>query len=238
MNSHEDLIRRHWEERARQFGGRPEATLGEIPLRRLEIRTMGRLLRRYKPRRVLDVGCGNGYSTKIYAHRFPMVAFTGLDFSEEMIANAIMNTPSNCTFVVGDVLNVTSYPEGLFDLILTQRCLQNLPDYPTQRTAIENLLLKKSQDGRLLLMECSRDGVEKLNRLRQKLGRKPIEDIEPWHNHFMIDNDLISGFKAEVVHFSSTYMLLSKVIHPRLSLFACLLPAIGTFGYDKLYIIQ
>ena len=167
-----------------------------------------------------------------------MLTFFGLDFSEEMIANALINTPSNCTFVVGDVLNLTTYPEGLFDLILTQRCLQNLPDYPTQYIAIGNLLSKKSHDGRLLLMECSKDGVEKLNRLRQKLGRRPIEDIEAWHNHFMTDNDLINDFRAEIVHFSSTYMFLSKVIHPRLSSFAWLLPAIGTFGYDKLYIIQ
>ena len=141
-------------------------------------------------------------------------------------------------FLVGDVLQIETLPEDKFDLILTQRCLQNLPDYESQYEAINNLLERKSGQGMLCLMECSKDGVEQLNTLRSRLGMSPIEGIEPWHNNFFHDHQLIDDFNARIVHFSSTYMFLSKVVSPVFSRMGYLLPSLGKFGYDKIYLIQ
>jgi ubiquinone/menaquinone biosynthesis C-methylase UbiE len=230
-------IKKFWDDKALQLGDSPRATLGEMPLRRLEIRTMNSCLRRYAPASVLDVGCGNGYSTLQYAQRFPRIRFAGMDYSEPMIDAARKNCPSNCRFFVGDILRPDSYPEGSFDCILTQRCIQNLPDYAQQRQAIENLRAIKSPRGVILLMECSKDGVQQLNSTRKIFGRKPLEGIEPWHNQFLIDQNIVRDFDATIVYFSSTYMFLTKVIHPLFQHIATLIPAIGTFGYDRLYII-
>ena len=98
-------IKAFWEDRARQFGARPRATLNEAPLRELEIDAMSRRLSRLKPRRVLDVGCGNGYSTRSFATRFPDTQFVGVDYSPEMIRQASLDVPANCTFAAGDVLD-------------------------------------------------------------------------------------------------------------------------------------
>lgn len=250
-NEQLEKIKRFWDTRAEEYGAGWQATLGEKYLRLLEIRTMRNLIKTYNPRNVLDIGCGNGYSTKIFAAAFPSVDFVGLDYSEMMIQEANKSPVKNCKFLLGDVLDISSFPSGSFDLVITQRCLQNLPNYELQRDAIKNLLTRKSPHGTLLLMECSKDGVNQLNRVRQKFGMGPVEGVEPWHNNFFFDNDLIKDFNARVVFFTSTYMFFAKVLSPKLStMFAVialnldlsslgyLLPSLGKFGYDRLYVIK
>ncbi|MDY6838796.1 MAG: class I SAM-dependent methyltransferase [Thermodesulfobacteriota bacterium] len=230
-------IRQFWDDRAKQYGDGCRATLGEVRLRKLEIRTMIKYIRKFAPSLVLDVGCGNGYSTKMYAQNFPTIDFLGVDYSPEMIKHARKNVTRNCSFDTADVLDIGSMPRGRFDLIITQRCLQNLPDYARQRDAIYNLISLKAPDGRLLLMECSKTGVAQLNRVRKQFCRSPLNNIEPWHNCFFVDETIKEDFKADIVYFSSTYMFISKVIHRRLSLVGYWLPPIGKFGYDRLYIL-
>lgn len=238
MNERIKDIKQFWDTRAKEYRNSWQATLGEQYLRLLEINTMKRFIRCYTPKRVLDVGCGNGYSTKLYALEFPSIRFFGMDYSEEMVRCAKRSSASNCIFFVGDVTDVETFEEGCYDLIITQRCLQNLPDYESQRSAINNLLMRKNSNGHLLLMECSKDGVAQLNEMRAILGKKPIDNIEPWHNNFFVDRLLCDDFGAKIVYFSSTYMFLAKVIHSRFSYIGHILPSIGKFGYNRLYIIK
>src|SRR5437016_8478865 len=151
-------IRSFWDDRARQFGADGRATLRETHLRDLEIKTMRAKIARLRPRNVLDVGCGNGFSTRHYAAAFPEIQFIGIDFSPEMIRHARSNVPLNCAFQIANVLEPTSLPQGPFDLIITQRCLQTLPDWSTQNPAIANLNALRARSSSLLLMECSKDG--------------------------------------------------------------------------------
>ena len=232
------IIKDFWNQRAETHGDECNATLGEKYLRFLEIKTMIKLIKTYKPQNVLDVGCGNGYSTIKYAKTFPDISFIGIDYSEKMIRYAKKISLPNSSFFVADVMEPKSFPNADFDLILTQRCIQNLGRYENQYAAISNLIKKKKPNGLILLMECSKDGVEQLNRIRRKLRKKPKEGIEPWHNNFIRDNKLSKDFGAEIVYFSSTYMFLTKVLHHRLSKLGYLLPNMGNFGYDRLYIIK
>jgi len=238
MSSATGDIRHFWDERARAFGGDAQATLGDTGLRRLEIRTMIGALRRRSPMSVLDVGCGNGFSTRHAARALPHAQFTGVDYSPAMIAHASTEALDNVRFDVADALDPATLPDGPFDCVCTQRCIQNLPDWSQQVEAIEHLRRRLRPGGALLLMECSRDGVEQLNRMRVRLGRAPLQGIEPWHNTFLRDGQMIETFKARVTHFSATYMFLTKVLHPKLSRIAWRLPAVGAFGYDRLYTIE
>jgi len=104
--------------------------------------------------------------------------------------------------------------------------------------AIKNLLARRSPGGTLALMECSRDGVEQLQRMRARFGKEPWPNIEPWHNCFMRDANLARDFGARVVFFSAMYMFLAKVIHKKLSWIGRYLPPLGRFGYDRLYLIR
>lgn len=238
MQSAAERIRGFWDERARKFGAHQRATLGETYLRHVEVRAMLRELRRRRPCAALDVGCGNGYSTKTYAAALPGTRFVGIDFSGEMLRFAEEDKPGNASFHHADVTDDATLPAGPFDVIFTQRCIQNLPDYDTQRGAIDNLRRRLAPEGVLILNECSKDGVAQLNGLRQRLGLKPIEGIEPWHNCFMRDESLIRDYGAQVRYISSTYMFAAKIIHKRLARVAKHLPSVGRFGYDRFYFLQ
>ena len=131
-----------------------------------------------------------------------------------------------------------SLPLGPFDLVMTQRCLQNLPDWETQKRAVANLRSRVVEGGTLLLMECSKDGVTQLNHVRADFGLDPIDGIEPWHNSFLRDQWMIDELGASIEYFTSTYMFLAKVLHKKLSYVARYLPAIGRFGYDRLYVLS
>lgn len=232
-------IKAFWDERARVHGTEWTATLGEQFLRQLEIRTMLEQIASRPCDVVFDVGCGNGYSTVRYATAFPDKTFIGIDYSEEMIAQARKHETANCRFQVGDVHRLETFPPLKADLILTQRCLQNIPGYDLQRAAIENLRAKLRPRGSLLLMECSRTGLDLLQKYRRRKGKPPLEGLEPWHNTFFHDERLIRDFSAEIVHFCSTYMYFAKVVEgDGMAERGYNLPNIGSFGYDKLYVID
>jgi len=97
---------------------------------------------------------------------------------------------------------------------------------------------RRAPGGAVLMMECSKDGVKQLNGLRRRLGLAPIDGIEPWHNAFLRDALVVEEFGASIEHFSSTYMFLAKVLHKKLSYVARYLPAVGRFGYDRLYVLR
>jgi ubiquinone/menaquinone biosynthesis C-methylase UbiE len=232
-------IKAFWDERARVHGTEWTATLGEPFLRQIEIRAMIEHIRANRSEIIFDVGCGNGYSTVRYATAFPDKTFIGIDYSEEMIAQARTHAAPNCRFLVGDVHRLETFPPHKADLILTQRCLQNIPGYDLQKAAIENLRTKLHSHGSLLLMECSRTGLDLLQKYRRKIGKPPMEGIEPWHNTFFHDERLVEDFSATIVHFCSTYMFLAKVIEGEgMAERGYNLPNIGRFGYDKLYVIK
>jgi ubiquinone/menaquinone biosynthesis C-methylase UbiE len=232
-------IKAYWDSQAKEFGADARATLADRRLRKLEILTAIKYIRRLNPNIVFDVGCGNGYSTLQFADRFPEIRFVGIDYSEEMIRIARQQKQRpNCEFRVGDVLKPETLPPGTVDLILTQRCIQNLPDYPTQKTAIENLRARLAKGGNLLLMECSKEGVAQINRVRKWFFKKPLTKLEPWCNTFFVDQNLINDFGARIDYFCSTYLFFAKGIQMRTSLLGYLLPNVGKFGHNRLYLIK
>ncbi|CAN5195962.1 hypothetical protein BH18GEM1_BH18GEM1_01500 [soil metagenome] len=233
----ERKVRKFWDEQAEAFGADPSATLTDHYLRGLEIATIQRYIRERNPKRVVDIGCGNGFSTVQFAAAFSDVAFVGVDYSREMIRHARDGERPNCAFLWGDVLDPATLPDSSFDVVLTQRCIQNILDRNLQTRAIRNMLTLKSDDGVLLLMECSKPGLRQFNRLSQGVNPHRPPKREPFHNLWLEDRDLRREFGAHVEYFCSTYMI-GKAIHPRLQRICCRLPQVGAFGYDRLFIIR
>src|SRR5258708_1280832 len=84
-------IKEYWDERAIKNATDPKATTDDVYLRDLEIKTFISTIQGLgiKKGNILDVGCGDGYTTLKVASELKKFKITGVDYSEGMIANAI-----------------------------------------------------------------------------------------------------------------------------------------------------
>ncbi len=103
-----------------------------------------------KVRSVIDIGCGDGTYTHELAVRMPGVSFTGFDPAAKAIEAAGQKFQA-CTFTVGNVLDVSTFPDRSFDLAIMRGVIHHLP---LQKEAIENAFHLSS---RLLIIEPNGD---------------------------------------------------------------------------------
>jgi ubiquinone/menaquinone biosynthesis C-methylase UbiE len=163
---------------------------------------------------LLDIGCGNGFSSSIYAAKCSKI--TGVDYSANMI-NAANHAykRKNIVFEEGDVLSLP-YKEGSFSAAVSTRCLINLTGWNRQKKAILNISNVLKKGGRLILTEGMRQGRGRLNKLRNKMGLPSMPRV--WHN-FDFDEDKLMPFLSR--HFIikddirfGIYDVLTRVIYP------------------------
>jgi ubiquinone/menaquinone biosynthesis C-methylase UbiE len=106
-----------------------------------------RALERLRPRRVLEVGCGNGVNLMLLAGRFPDVTFVGADLTREgpRAARGLQRAPElpkpmqdyaplpladaaafrRVGFVSADASRLP-FPDGAFDLVVTILALEQM----------------------------------------------------------------------------------------------------------------
>jgi SAM-dependent methyltransferase len=78
--------------------------------------------------RLLEVGCGSGCYSEVLATLLPnRVGYTGIDYSQAMVARARTHYPSTA-FDVGDATRLP-YPHGAFDIVFNGVSLMHIVDY-------------------------------------------------------------------------------------------------------------
>jgi SAM-dependent methyltransferase len=78
--------------------------------------------------KLLDVGCGSGYYSEIFAILVPNgVRYTGTDYSEAMVDRARAHYPQG-TFGVADAIHLP-YPDRAFDIVFNGVSLMHIVDY-------------------------------------------------------------------------------------------------------------
>lgn len=213
-------VKDFWQTRATAGVGDNEVTHSDIWQRWLEIETVRRFLRQTD--RVIDIGCGNGFTTRSIANLVREVV--GIDYSEEMIGRAnaaqaadpLANRQKAMTFQVCDVTALTPANFGTFDVAISERCLINLADWNAQKRAIANIASVVKPGGRFLFIEGSYDGRAQLNNLRESVGLESMPTV--WHNiDFKHDDlfDYLDQFFAvdQRLHFG-VYDFIARVVHP------------------------
>lgn len=246
-----DTVRTFWNSRA---GLGQWAGSRDVIAKQLEIEAISAKVR--DGMRILEVGCGNGITAIELARRFA-VQITGVDFAEEMIAAARslaqgLTLKGALSFMVGDVRKLPEFREA-FDLVFTERVLINLPDWASQRAAIQSIAGMLAPGGAYVMCENSQDGLDRINQLRAGLQLPRIDP--PWHNRYLRDSELaqagIEGMFVESMdHYSSTYYFLSRVVNAALAAkagtepdydaemnrLALSLPSIGEGGQGRIWI--
>lgn len=220
-------IRAFWDGMAKTHGGSDLATAPDHHYRGLEIESVIRAITAMKHDTILDVGCGNGYTTRAIAEKFPDSEIVGVDFSEAMINEARKSAnPDNIRFSVADVLSLSrnkSLELEKYDVVVSTRCLINLTNWEEQKIGILEMRKMLNPDGRMILVENLQDGLDNLNHIRAKVGLDPI--TTRWHNRYL-QQDEVTKFLTDiggqlltceyVENIGNLYYVASRVIYARM----------------------
>lgn len=99
--------------------------LQQLLIRRFQGR-VGDLLARHTFETVLDVGCGEGYLSRVLLDRFPGIRLTGVDVSAAAVEQAAIRCPEG-RFLQADVAALRDWDER-FDLVVCSEVLEHLED--------------------------------------------------------------------------------------------------------------
>lgn len=249
-------IKDFWDKQAKKYQQQGRATSPDMIDRELEIESIAKYIKNNT--KVLDFGCGNGYSTIKFAKK-RKIEITGIDYSDEMIkqANIALNKLDNnlkkrINFQVGDILGM-DYREK-FDIVITCRCLINLINFNQQKRAIKNILGALKKGGLYIMCENTLNGLNKLNSMRKLVGLNEIS--MRWHNQYFNEKLLLNFLKQyfqilEIDNFESLYYIASRVFNAKLTpegkepdylaeinKIAAKLPSVGDYGLTKIFLLK
>jgi len=255
-----DQIRQYWTEQAGKHGVSPKASWSDHRAIDLEIREIIKYID--DGDKVIDIGCANGYSTIQYAAQ-KKIDITGIDFIPDMITEAngrkgkVANKiSSQVDFETGDILALNKVNE--YDKAITTRVIINLNNWENQEVALKNCANLVKLGGLLLLSEATLQGWQKLNKFRTEWG---LPDIPmPKFNCYLDEDKVIAVLSStmklvELVNFSSTYYIGTRVVKPLLNAalgkktnaanpdmewnrWCSQLPSWGDYGTQKLFVFK
>lgn len=219
-------IKRYWDTRASENSNSPQATTNDVYLRKLEVSSIVDTLKDLalaEDSTVLDVGCGDGYTTLHVAERLGHLRFLGVDYSENMIRTASLRlaahpgTSERVAFKVGDATNLKEVcGNQTYDVVTSDRCLINLTSLESQTQAIAQIAEHINPDGYYVAVENFVEGHENMNTMRRAMG---LPDIPVrWHNLFFKENDFLAAAEpffdlVAFKDFSSSYYFATRVIY-------------------------
>lgn len=128
------------------------AAIGFAGGRRAAFNRVAALARPRAGDRILDVGCGTGYLSRVLS---PVIAptghVTGIDLAPAMINYARDRAPDNCTYVVGAAQELP-FPDGSFDTVVSSLAVHHIPSEARQE-ALHQMFRVLRPEGRLVIAE-------------------------------------------------------------------------------------
>lgn len=80
-----------------------------------------------RPKKILDIGCGPGNSTRLLKKRYPDADLLGIDKSPEMIETAVKDNP-DIEFKVADAVTELKNVGNGYDIVFSNAAIQWMPD--------------------------------------------------------------------------------------------------------------
>jgi ubiquinone/menaquinone biosynthesis C-methylase UbiE len=108
--------------------------------------------------KVLDVGCGTGWASRIVAKMVPCGEIVGIDFTEGMVQKARQSISKdkahnygNLLFKIADVEDI-HYPDNYFDAVI---CLESFSWFPNPETALSEVKRVLKPGGKLYVADVA-----------------------------------------------------------------------------------
>ena len=259
-----DKIKEYWDNRANQHGSSTTITTDDTYLRELEVSTIADTFHEIlsEKGKVLDIGCGDGYSTIRLAELMSNIHFHGIDYSDNMIRSAMERLNSlpklndRVKFSLGDVCNLRkACGESIFDVVISDRCLINLESIESQADAIFEIADHLREGGYYVAIENFIEGHLNMNGARRSVGLPEIPIR--WHNLYFAEGHFIESTTRffEIVafkDFSSSYYFATRVIYAKMCQMrgenpdykheihqlAVLLPWVGQFSPIRMVVMR
>lgn len=180
------------------------------------------------PVKIMDVGCGNGYTLEVLSKEFPGHEFVGVEKTDELreLAVSRFETESSVHVIPGDLRDEDFAKGHKADILICQRVLINLLDPNDQNSALGNVInTVDSEQGSLLFVECFESSLTRLNTARQEFD---LDKISPaYHNLYLADDFFdVESVKAHELkpygfdiseNFLSTHFYITRVLHPMMT---------------------
>ncbi len=168
----------------------------------------------WRSNKMIDIGCGDGYTLEKLSKKFQGVFF-GIDTTKEMLDIA-KRRGTSCNFLDGDATHL-NFDDEFVDIVLTQRCLVNLSSWSDQKKALNEIHRVLKPNGYYLMIEGFTDGLINNNKARMECG---LPEIKAATFNKLIDKEIflktINGrfFITEDQHnFLSSHYFISRVLH-------------------------
>ncbi len=225
-NKYEDIVMSHYNKVAFEDGANPSSTMKDEYVRNAETEGIIRTIDAFKKNRnerlkIIDVGCGNGYTLSILKNKFPTFEFQGIEKNNELraIANKRLK-PLNINVYFGDVLDNLVETHGKSDVVICQRVLINLLNKEDQLKSIKNVSELVKNGGIIILIECMAESLNNLNDARAEFG---LSIISPSFHNLYMNYDMLPSckngfepFKSVEIpkeNFLSSHYYITRVLH-------------------------
>lgn len=221
-NQYDIDIKNHYDEVAKSDNDSATSTMADLYIRESETKFIINQINNYSQDtgkanlKVLDVGCGNGYTLQILSEKFSNFDFQGVEFTESLreIANKRFNK-GTIKVESGDIRDQNSLPENKFDVLVCQRVLINLLDPSDQVKALNNLIDLVNPGGLLIFIECFNSGLENLNQARKEFA---LSELPPAHHNLYLDDQFfqhksLKQYNNSEAESLSTHYFVSRVLH-------------------------
>jgi ubiquinone/menaquinone biosynthesis C-methylase UbiE len=202
----------HWNARASSVASDVEVNIMDVFQREFEYDYVCKYLT--PDMRVLEVGCGNGFSTRRFR---PLVQHVdAFDFAENMIERARATVGEKNNRFFHDNVLAPKHIRGPYDAVICVRVLINLANLDQQKQALANMKRCLKPRGILILVEGFTEGFTEITRLRNEVGLPPVTPASI--NFYSSIDDLASELhdgltQVDTFHLGS-YDFLTRVLYP------------------------
>ena len=118
-------------------------------------------------------------------------------------------------FEVGEIFDIKNLS---FDAITSCRCIINQPSINSQLKIFNAFYERLKPNGSLIIVEQSKEGIDRLNNIRKEFGLKPLKIR--WCNLPIEEKSIFPKieklFKMKTIKRLGTFYYISRVIHPAL----------------------